>query len=83
MTTVKTASRLMHSEVSTHTCDVVSLRRNRSRLYHSRGKASAIPRDYPLVDECGDQVGMIPAAATEPVLGQHAPTYYLLRKRAS
>jgi hypothetical protein len=35
--------------------------------------------DYTLIDECGQPVGTIVAPETKPVLGQHAPTFYMRR----
>lgn len=37
-------------------------------------------RSYAVLDECGQPVGIIVAPETEPVLGKHAPTFYMQRR---
>lgn len=49
------------------TCDVTAT--------HSHERT----RRYVVLDECKQPVGIIVAPETEPVLGKHAPTFYMQR----
>ena len=46
---------------------------------HQSNEETDLGMDYTLIDERGERVGKIPAAEKEPVLGKHAPTFYLER----
>jgi hypothetical protein len=54
--------------------------RRRARTFNAAtmGKRANMS-DYTLIDECGQPVGTIVAPETKPVLGQHAPTFYMRR----